>query len=311
MVGTTTYVNKVAKFDIALVEGRKYSLTMDLKRTLVWAGSNVYWNGSYLTFDAPGSGSVAQGVFFKWGSLIGISAGAEGVYGYDSSTNPYPDPDFNFADYGPNTTLYYPGGGTTTAQYMPWSDIPSRENESIPSGTNLESYLSDDERNAISAGTGWDVYKGDICRYISENGNGPEGWTYMYRMPTRAEMGEKSSYAYGDADGWTKTSGTSWSYSSTYGGLTSPDGTTGMPIYVSNSGVNFPISGLRTGGYAGTGSVYDPGALQEINYGGYYWASTADGSYARGRYLAFRETSVRFDYWGIIFTASVRCVRAN
>jgi hypothetical protein len=40
-----------------------------------WAGSNIYWNGTKLTFDEPYEmgKSAAQGLFFKWGGLTGIS----------------------------------------------------------------------------------------------------------------------------------------------------------------------------------------------------------------------------------------------
>jgi hypothetical protein len=42
--------------------------------TLELAKSNIYWNGSYLTFsNTSGVTEDYQGVYFKWGSLVGIS----------------------------------------------------------------------------------------------------------------------------------------------------------------------------------------------------------------------------------------------
>jgi hypothetical protein len=51
-----------------------YTFTATLKEDR-WAGSNIYWDGTKLTFDDPSKmgKSAAQGLFFKWGSLQGIS----------------------------------------------------------------------------------------------------------------------------------------------------------------------------------------------------------------------------------------------
>ena len=44
------------------------------KKQHSWAGSNIYWDGSKLTFDTAISNDsdLKQGVHFRWGSLIGI-----------------------------------------------------------------------------------------------------------------------------------------------------------------------------------------------------------------------------------------------
>jgi hypothetical protein len=60
------------------VANGSYTLSITLKevsRSNKFAGSNIYWNGSKLTFDDHGdyTNTKYQGVYFKWGSLIGVS----------------------------------------------------------------------------------------------------------------------------------------------------------------------------------------------------------------------------------------------
>ena len=69
------------------------------KSGTVWAGSNIYWNGTKLTFDAAPvdpsnlttqelTNMKKQGVFFLWGSLIGVSPnGAHARYDIESCSN--------------------------------------------------------------------------------------------------------------------------------------------------------------------------------------------------------------------------------
>jgi hypothetical protein len=308
--GSITYTNKVAKFNLALVEGKKYSLTMDLKRTVVWAGSNVYWvstwgNEGYLTFDAPGSGDAAQkkqGVFFKWGSLIGISPASQGdIEIFQPDPQQYAE-HIDYADYGTNTTLYVPGGssGWTATTGQDWySDFPGiYEGFAV---ANPDAYLSDDLCNTVydrySPGTPyWSSQRGDICRYISENGHGPGVWGNNYRLPSRAEMGEKSSYSYGGSDGWAQQGIGNSGY---FGGGGTADGTTGRGEYASNSGVIFPASGCRTS-YSGI-----DGVVRDVEGKGYYWNAS------RGEKLFdFSSSSLYLSYYGPD-AASVRCVRAN
>jgi hypothetical protein len=313
-VGSMTYTNRVAKFDIPLAQGYKYTLTADLKKTVVWAGSNIYWDssGQKLTFDAPttdvstNSPQRKQGVLFKWGSLIGISPARQGDIEYEGEggSQTY----LGFSDYGTNTTLYIPNVVTTPFQHTDWYDIPF-VSEIVLAGSNYDSYLSDEVRNnGYYSGTStyyWGTGRGDICRYISEGGNGPGGATNKYRLPTRAEMGEKSSYSYG-SDGWTKRGG----YSNSLGGGNGvADGTTLLDDYASNSYGNiiFPFSGIRA-------HQYYPGLLSYVYDSGAYWSSSIGASsWASGLYFA-----VSYNYVGSSSfyvesngAASVRCVRAN
>ena len=55
-----------------------YHTGLKFAEPLVWAGSNVYWDGTQLTFDetvvdADAGSDLKQGVFFRWGSLVGVS----------------------------------------------------------------------------------------------------------------------------------------------------------------------------------------------------------------------------------------------
>jgi uncharacterized protein (TIGR02145 family) len=58
-----------------LTAQKVYTFTATLKPDL-WASSNVYWHsGGYGNFDRPNTigGAAYQGLFYKWGSLVGIS----------------------------------------------------------------------------------------------------------------------------------------------------------------------------------------------------------------------------------------------
>jgi hypothetical protein len=69
-----TEAGYTGKFTTQLEAGHSYKLFVKLKAPQ-FAGSNVYWTGTILTFDEHGDNSHQgyQGVFFKFGSLIGIS----------------------------------------------------------------------------------------------------------------------------------------------------------------------------------------------------------------------------------------------
>jgi hypothetical protein len=155
--GYSTFTGVKAKFKKALAVGTSYTLAMNFKQTR-WARSNIYWNGSQLTFDTQENGHEDyQGVFFRWGSLIGIAPVAE----YDQ------------------TILYIPpvsGGSWDNTKRMgstdsPWASagtwgaIPLCDN-----GTMSNSYTS---------------YKGDICTYLRGS---------TWRMPNIAEFGSISDY---------------------------------------------------------------------------------------------------------------------
>lgn len=139
-----------------------------------WAGSNIYYDSAlgHLTFDDINvtTHRNCQGVFFKWGSLYGISP-----QGSWSTT----------------TVLYPPAGGSQTASALGltnWSDIPSVGNLTIssnpPSGktASYRAYL-------------WEITqdsKGDICKWLTQKGYAPSG--KKWRMPTSKEFETQSNY---------------------------------------------------------------------------------------------------------------------
>jgi hypothetical protein len=130
----------LAQFEMQLERSRSYSLTVKMVGKVVWAGSNIYWkwvdptdpdheDGGYLTFDAPGAALDDQrklGVFFKWGSLVGISP-VSGVY----------IPEFNS-----------PSSKSWTVSSFVWSSILYVNDDAT--GDRYSTYLSDNARNTSS-----------------------------------------------------------------------------------------------------------------------------------------------------------------
>jgi hypothetical protein len=121
-------------FSTALVAGSSYKLYMTLRATR-WAGSNIYWDGTAqkLTFDVEGNTTNQgyQGVFFKWGSLVGISP---------------------VGDWSDNSTPVYKPGESTSSTYPSWGAIP---------------YWEHNAYGDIINGDHYDDLVGDICQYLS------------------------------------------------------------------------------------------------------------------------------------------------
>jgi hypothetical protein len=150
-----------ADFTKTLTLGKSYTLVVDI-RHLTFAKSNIYWDGgaNKLTFDQTGTVSGSeyyQGVFFRWGSLVGVSP----LGGTSSS-----DRD--------NVTVYLPTGGgnwdgTKTAKTSGFNRlIDTPYFSTTPPGG--EHYLYSQ---------GFTASTGDICSYLT---NG------VWRMPRRVEF---------------------------------------------------------------------------------------------------------------------------
>ncbi|WP_148298436.1 hypothetical protein [Bacteroides reticulotermitis] len=120
-----------------------------------WAGSNIYWDGTKLTFDDVGvkTREKYQGVFFNWGSLWGIA----------SAPN-----DGESLKWGHNVNLYAPGGVQTT--YDNWATWPRVEEAitiyNVPEGKEHRDRAYLYEVTDLTGSTGI----GDICRYLTEKG---------------------------------------------------------------------------------------------------------------------------------------------
>ncbi|MBD8347832.1 hypothetical protein [Dysgonomonas sp. HGC4] len=123
-----------------------------------WAGSNIYWNGSNLTFDVIAHANY-QGVYFLWGSLWGISPSEN----YNSL--------FSLSSYW-----------RIKRRGVTWDSIP-RVNEILAATPILSRGKT--IRNYSYLGTIHDLTQGigDICCYLTEQGLAPCS-PKKWRMPT-------------------------------------------------------------------------------------------------------------------------------
>ncbi|MDR1883799.1 MAG: BACON domain-containing protein, partial [Prevotella sp.] len=173
-----------------------------------WAGSNIYWDGSKLTFadaDTTDKGYY-QGVYFRWGSLWGLDASG----GYWSTSK---------IVYKPNAAT----NGWTSATGYAGNNIPYAASSDVNDKTRAFLY----EIHNPSIG------KGDICRYITDVAGGSL-YGKRWRMPTYSE--------YENAD-WGGKTGT---FSDVSSSANRPDGTwqnPNKPAWKMTSGVVFPASG--------------------------------------------------------------------
>ncbi|MDR1881888.1 MAG: hypothetical protein LBR26_03795 [Prevotella sp.] len=162
-----------------------------------WAGSNIYWvsTGSttgYLTFEntptnnptgAPTGKEGYQGVFFKWGNLIGLdpmryTSGSTGN-SWNSANVVYVP---NYVTDNPTTSTW---SRTTAGSAYTWSNI-----QPVTSGSGSVLNYAHLTLNASNQSGGYDPAnkKGDICRYLSETGTAPGSPGVRWRMPTAAEF---------------------------------------------------------------------------------------------------------------------------
>jgi hypothetical protein len=284
--GATSYQSSFnVQFNTKLMPGKSYTFVLSFKK-VTWAGSNIYWDEdeSCLTFDAPGaseSDQRKQGVFFKWGSLVGISP-ALNATGESEYAKTYFDAEQTVI-YVPTYTSGPPASASwlapTTADDQGWADwasIPYVGTTPLYFGSAAAYYLTENERNTP---TYWSAKTGDICRFISENNFGPNG--DKYRMPTGYECGAKGYYDYDDADGWTYTG--TWANEISSG---NDEGTYPLDTRIANNGHIFPASGRRRGGA-------DDGQLENVGYGGANWSgSIAGGMTDASEWLSFSAYTV-------------------
>ncbi|GHT71081.1 hypothetical protein AGMMS50239_40050 [Bacteroidia bacterium] len=142
---------------------------------LHWAGSNIYYDAAlkHLTFADSDDKSKEQyqGVYFKWGSLTGISP--EGPY-------------------TTGNTVIYPMGGEPVTAAPAWNAIPRVTSDP---GTHPRDakYLTETAHDTLNE-------VGDICKYLTQRGWAPKG--KRWRMPTSAEFGDASYYGNVGAATW-------------------------------------------------------------------------------------------------------------
>lgn len=225
-----------------------------------FARSNVVWDAAnnrltFATTEAENSTVApanAQGVFFKWGSLVAVS------------------PTGTSAAYNANQILFQP----TAATYSTWSDIPYINETTGKFSTHG---TDEDDFDGYNGGTntggpGYDdsANKGDICRYITAQGWVPSG--ERWRLPKQSEldalMGEITSVS---NNGGFRNDGTSPNTSSNVNGYWEVPSGRWLGKGAATAGAS-----RGTEQVPGGSSVYFP-------TGGYRYYSNGTTNNARGR----------------------------
>ncbi|MBP1613688.1 MAG: hypothetical protein H6Q13_1136 [Bacteroidetes bacterium] len=290
--------NNTTNFNIK--RNSQYTYTITLKpndtdtriqyKELIWAGSNIYWDGTKLTFDAapvdpanPTTQELAnqkkQGVCFQWGSLVGMSL---------SSTYVTYTPTYNSTTPSSST---WSTGSTTYANIAYFTD-------DVTNGGQTNTFLNDAARNAD---INYANKKGDICQYLSKTGAVSGSW----RMATAEEF--NTAGLDGNASvSWT-TATTPWAYFGSFGDQTASVNTQGT--FSISSGGTYIISGNSTS-FPASGYRNSSDALYLVGQNGHCWSSSAYTGSTYGYSLGFISSVV---YPANInsrqFAFAVRCVQ--
>jgi hypothetical protein len=295
----------------------------------VWGKSNIYFapdepdgNIGSLTFsENDPSKSGLQGLYFKWGSLIGVAAGGSNE-SYDNTI------DSGTYLYIPNvvTGKYYKvrsglvskdySAGTTQEMNEAvrayadkqtdgtWDKIPYVTDVAL--GGSIESGRGKAPLTEKSGAATYDKYMGDICKFLSEKKATNDSRLKRNWVMPKSEVwsGEnryvRSYWPYSHPSGW------SYDWVSGYLDNTTPDGrdksTACLTYTLAANGetVTFPAAGCR---YEASGNVQ-----HSLGNFGYYWSSSVDSSIA---YSLFFSASgdmypANLADWNAM---SLRCVR--
>jgi hypothetical protein len=290
-INNYNFSDQLVTFTKALQYGGSYTLQLHFWRGCRFAGSNIYWKwndpedeaqGGYLTFELNGvpiddARQRYQGVFFKWGSLVGISPQRVDptLTGTYLQTNPYIVSGAYAPRYAPTYNATEPENSTwaklTTA--LGWDQIPSFYNISFTVGGERADSFAD------KTTTEYPNQRGDICRYLGHTNPALAG----YRMPTLVELlyGGYDSFNYtryvsedweisppvgnrwtrmGDASAW---AGDAWAG---VGWVDSPHGTYQVPV-----GAYFGLAAMLPA----SGKRASDGLLRNVANLGHYWSSSA------------------------------------
>ncbi|GHT70076.1 hypothetical protein AGMMS50239_37890 [Bacteroidia bacterium] len=249
------------------------TVTQEEPLRLQWAGSNIYWNGTKLTFDDSNekTNEQYQGVYFKWGSLVGIAPAGDA----------WPATCYFPANPGVDET--WTTDATTYPNYL---DVPYVDDQPVPYGRG-EAYLTTITKDAATGPTTIAAYKGDICVYLTNIGAAPKG--KRWRMPTSLEFGAAADYIKVDNGFAPETT-------------QNAEGTTAFTSGYRRNKLNtpyFPASGYR---------YYSTGALTNAGTNGIYWSSSPNSN-VRGYHLGFSSPSANPTFNNYRTSAfSVRCV---
>jgi hypothetical protein len=272
-----------------------------------WAASNIYWddaNGRLTFAESDTDMEGYQGVIFKWGSLVGVSAGASGSF--DASDYLFvpnlADGSYSKVRVGDvqDDALYLITSGSWTGGTTPTTDWPliAYANASVvpAPGVADRNDTSLTELPLATSATDYTSYTGDICKYLSghkASSNLVGNWV----MPTSKNFGEPTAGNVFAGSDYTWTGGSA-TPSGVYGEDEIPSGV--IFTYAVNSPVFFPASGYR---------FLTDGNQSNIGGSGYYWAASANGDsgahilgFASGSVYPGSDASRTLGY-------SVRCVR--
>jgi hypothetical protein len=301
--GGTSSIPAPVSFNKQLEPGKSYTLRVSFKN-ISWAKSNIYWvktgtdaNGDIgrLTFDVTDQGHQGyQGLFFKWGSLVGISPAMVGVSPDFSTAVPVYIPTYVAGGtstwHSPTTSSYtavgWPMIAAGTAEdasvNIPYLDGRAEFNASDYGTTST--FLMDAERNTDAMYLG---KRGDICQYLGKTQTALKG----YRLPMSIEMGGAGGSVQWQylTNGWEKGIATfPGTYDNSEGKV---DGTADLVALNKGSaknptlGVTLPASGYRNG----LGNT-NKGTLYQIGTDGYYHTgSVAYAAATNAYFLSFRN----------------------
>ena len=280
-----------------------------------FARSNVVWDAANnrLTFaTTPEENTTvapanAQGVFFKWGSLVAVSP--------VSSSNAF----------APSQILFSARGATYSVWEDPTNGIPylDQANYSMPpfdsNDPDEDDFDGFDDGSGLRLGYNDNTDRGDICRYITAQGwvSGGERW----RLPKASEynelMAELNSVRYPTSGGFSyigyltpSTPGYDAAWDNGYwqvpsgrwfGSGATADAATGeqaTKVPGTNS-VYFPVGGHRYGnnGYASYADYY-----------GYAWSGSSYGAWDASN-LGVKEVGATWNHNFRYYAFPVRCIR--
>jgi hypothetical protein len=269
------------------------------------AQSNIYFQpdageteiGSLTFSEDDPSKSGYQGLYFRWGSLIGVSAAVEGSDAFSAAYLYIPD-----VSAGANAGKYYKVKSSEISSYYgesntdigeavrayatagggsAWGNIPSATDTDL--GGSVATGRDKSPLTDASDQTLYEKYMGDICKFLSDKKDtNDSGLTKKWVMPVSNAFGAGSGGPLNSVNGYIHI-GDGYTYknesgSTPWGGFAdlSADGTgstaTARLTYTlaTNEKVIFPAAGGRGGG-----QLYNVGSY------GYYWSSSvSDASYA-------------------------------
>jgi hypothetical protein len=273
--------DRVITFTRTLSPNTSYTVMIDIRENR-WAHSNIYWDDALnsgaggLTFDKKRTNPYHadyQGVFFKWGSLVGISPVGDNT---------------NAGLFIPDNIASRTWDATKNLGSMdtPWGssgleNVPSLAGTS-PGSEDFAIFRVNYLYN-LSNSTAYADFTGDVCRYI-----GGDDW----RLPN---MGGDLIYIYsaGFVSGIPFPVGTDPSDASGRGSMGSTTGAT----YSAWGSVFFPASGFRGG------------ILENVGSQAYYFVGNEDNI---AGHIPLLNASSSGMYWvshGDVMALSVRCIK--